>query len=161
MCCKVLTIPELEKPGNQWCSHCDIGKGCKIYAERPQTCAGFFCLYLSDAAISEHWKPSHSRMVMSSDAGGLYIHVDPARADAWRKEPYYTELKTWARNFAQRNVMTIVLVGESLTAILPDRDKHLGRQDPRNSLRLMKRAGPRGPEYDVEVYDPQTGAAVT
>lgn len=160
MCCKVLTIPELEKPGDQWCKHCLVGKGCGIYASRPATCAGFFCLYLLDGVIGEHWKPAHSRMVLTSDEAGVYVHVDPARSDAWRKEPYYSDLKTWSARFVQKNVMTLVFVGDSLTAILPDRDKHMGRQNVRNSLRLLKAHGPRGPVYDVEVYDRDTGKAV-
>ena len=161
MCCKVQAIPELNKPRDRWCTHCDIGNGCKIYADRPQTCSDFFCIYLLDAAVGEHWRPSHARMVMSSDAQGMYVHVDPARADAWRKEPYYSDLKNWSANFAKRKIMTIVCVGDNLTAVLPDRDKPLGRQDLSSALRLTTRMGARGIEYDVEVYDPQAaGVAV-
>jgi hypothetical protein len=33
MCCKVLPIAALEKPEQSWRTHCDIGKGCRIYAD--------------------------------------------------------------------------------------------------------------------------------
>src|SRR5436305_14221849 len=37
LCCKLLSITELEKPIGKWCPHCEIGKGCKIYDCRPQS----------------------------------------------------------------------------------------------------------------------------
>ena len=154
MCCKIMAVPELEKPRDQWCKHCDVGRGCKIYLERPEPCRTFYCTYLQDGAIGEHWKPAHSRMVLTSDASALYVYVDPARADAWRKEPYYSDLKQWSAGFAKKKIMTIVCLGQSLTAILPDRDKSLGTQGPDKALRMVVRQGARGPEYDVEAYDP-------
>ena len=48
MCCKLTSIDFMEprKPSYQWCKHCDIGVGCKIYKTRPQGCKDFLCLYL-------------------------------------------------------------------------------------------------------------------
>ena len=46
LCCKLLQVPEVEKPLGEWCRHCDKGVGCTIYAERPQRCRDFFCGYL-------------------------------------------------------------------------------------------------------------------
>lgn len=41
-------VKELEKPPNKHCAHeCD--KGCAIYATRPQSCAGYQCLWLLEA----------------------------------------------------------------------------------------------------------------
>lgn len=48
MCCKVMHVPELEKPAGTWCPHCDIGEGCGIYDERPKPCRDFECLWLQD-----------------------------------------------------------------------------------------------------------------
>ena len=45
-CCRVFEIPELKKPAGTWCQHCAIGKGCKIYDDRPQMCVEFECLWL-------------------------------------------------------------------------------------------------------------------
>ena len=59
-CCRVFDIPELKKPAGQWCQHCDIGKGCKVYDDRPQMCAEFECLWLMSQKRSdprEHLKP--------------------------------------------------------------------------------------------------------
>ncbi len=46
-CCRVYAIPELSKPAGDWCRHCDVGKGCKIYPDRPAPrCTDFKCLWL-------------------------------------------------------------------------------------------------------------------
>ena len=29
----------------EWCKHCEIGVGCKIYSKRPSACIDFYCLY--------------------------------------------------------------------------------------------------------------------
>lgn len=48
LCCKLPSIDFMKphKPSYQWCKHCDIGVGCKIYKTRPQKCKDFLCLYL-------------------------------------------------------------------------------------------------------------------
>jgi len=46
-CCRVFAIAEMpEKKAGDWCQHCAIGKGCKVYDTRPQTCMEFECLWL-------------------------------------------------------------------------------------------------------------------
>jgi hypothetical protein len=154
MCCKIMGIAELSKPRNQWCPHCDVGKGCKIYDQRPQSCRDFDCIYLLDGTLGDHWKPSRSRMVLTRyQAARLCVHVDPDRPDAWRKEPYYSELKAWSRVAAQSRSMVAVYVGDNLTVVLPDRDKFLGPTSEDQQLRFVTRPTQRGVEYDVELID--------
>lgn len=45
-CCKTHAVHELPKKAGVWCTHCDIGKGCKIYEGRPRGCADFQCGWL-------------------------------------------------------------------------------------------------------------------
>ncbi len=155
MCCKIMGISEIDKVRNKWCPHCAIGKGCKIYETRPPSCRLFYCQYLRDARIPEHWKPSRSRMVLSyaGNAGRLSIFVDSDRSDAWRKEPYYSDLKTWAKNGVATKTYIVVFIGDDLTVVLPDRDKPIGRVKENQHLRAVTRNGPRGPEFDVELVD--------
>jgi Fe-S-cluster containining protein len=155
LCCKIMTVEEIAKPRNKWCQHCDIGKGCKIYDARPEACRLFYCHYLKEGGIAEHWKPSQSRMMMTynNEAQRLCVYVDPARPDAWRKDPYYADLKTWAKNAVASKSQVVVFVGDDVTVILPDRDKPIGRVRPDQHLRVTMKNGPRGPEYDVELLD--------
>jgi len=129
MCCKVLGIAALEKPTQQWCAHCEIGTGCKIYGSRPAECARFYCSYLLTADLGEEWAPEHCKMVLAYEAHAnrIVVHVDAGRPYAWKKEPYYSQIKTWARNAIAIRGQVIVWQGLDAVAVLPDRDVNLGR----------------------------------
>jgi hypothetical protein len=128
LCCKLLAIDEIDKPRGAWCRHCDIGRGCRIYAERPGPCREFHCGYLTWDQVGEHWLPAKAKMVMMLEPSGdrLAVYVDPSRPDAWREQPYYGELKHWSRLAARELKQVIVVVGDRSIAILPDEDVDLG-----------------------------------
>jgi hypothetical protein len=154
MCCKIMGIAELAKPRNQECPNCDVGKGCNIYAGRPQSCHDFNCLYLVDESLPAHWRPSQAGMLLTRyQASRLCVHVDTERPDAWRKQPYYSDLKRWSRTAAQSRSMIAVYVGDDLTIVLPDRDKHFGVVGEHQHLRFVTRSTPAGVEFDVELID--------
>lgn len=110
MCCKLLGVEELKKPAFQWCQHCAVGKGCRIYADRPPTCAEYECLYrtapagtkLSDPAL----RPDRCKVVIAGTTNPHVIsaHVDPGYRDAWQKEPVYTLLK----NLAEGGIRVVI-----------------------------------------------------
>jgi hypothetical protein len=158
MYCKIFGIPELAKPRHRWCSHCDIGIGCKIYEQRPDSCREFICGYLVDARIPEHWKPSKSRMVLTSEDNGrrIVIHVDSGRLDAWRKPPYYAEIKRLAADAARNRGQVILWQGRNAIAILPDREKHLGPIGEGQIIVTTESAGFGGGDLDVEEVDANT-----
>jgi hypothetical protein len=60
------------------------------------------------------------------DGGRIAIHVDPGRSEAWRREPYYSELKEWASLAAETMTQVVVSIGRRAIVILPDRDVDLG-----------------------------------
>ncbi|HEY7608991.1 MAG TPA: hypothetical protein VIF14_07145 [Alphaproteobacteria bacterium] len=155
MCCRIFGIPELEKPRHQWCSHCDIGVGCKIYDQRPASCREFVCGYLVDGGVPEHWKPSKSRMVLTSEDNGrrLVIHVDTSRPDAWRKAPFHAEIKRMAVAAARSRGQVIVWQGKNAIAVLPDREKFLGPVAPGQIIVTTESDVPGGGDLDVEVVD--------
>lgn len=128
MCCKLLDVVALAKPAGTWCAHCAPGRGCGIYADRPGECRTFQCGWLVDPALGEEWRPSHSRVMLVSEAGSnrLAAHVDPARPDAWRRPHIHTALRQWAAMAARTRGQVVVYVGRRATAILPDRDVELG-----------------------------------
>ena len=128
MCCKIMRIDALQKPRGVWCKHCKPGLGCLIYANKPQECSAFLCGYLTDPRLGEDWKPSRSKLVLLTDAGGnrLVAHVDPQRPDAWKQEPYYSGLKEWAKAGAVHGKHVAVCIGQRTYFIFPDRDVDLG-----------------------------------
>lgn len=153
MCCKLMGVAELDKPLGTLCTHCDEGRGCRIYDERPSSCRGFYCGYLISPMMADHWFPALSKMVIAPEFGGqcVAIHVDPSCPDAWRQEPYYSDLKRWSA-FAARDLrQVIVCVDNRSIVILPDEDVDLGvvseeervvlsevPEDGRLKLRAMK-----------------------
>lgn len=137
LCCKVYDNPEVDSPAGSWCQHCLPGRSCKIYADRPQQCRDFFCLWMTQSFLGPEWKPDQARFVLTMDPATkwLFAQVDPGAAQAWRKEPYLSQMRRWAAA-GQRPV--IVFVGKLATAILPDRDVALGVIGPEERLVLRE-----------------------
>jgi hypothetical protein len=67
-------------------------------------------------------------MVIVSELDGkrVGINVDPDRPNAWRNEPYYSEIKRWAEHAAQDMMQVVVCIGNRAIVILPDEDVDLG-----------------------------------
>ena len=155
MCCKLLSIEALNKPRLQWCTHCDIGAGCKIYEERPPECRAFICGYLAEPGIGEHWKPVKSKMVVSkaTNANRIVIYVDADRHDAWRKEPYYTDLKNWARVAARNQGQVLVSQGRDMVVVTPDGETNLGPVGDDQMIIARRKHGASGAGFDHIIVD--------
>ena len=76
----------------------------------------------------DHWFPARSKMVIAPelDSERIVIHVDPARPDVWREQPFYRDIKQWAAFAARDLSAVIVLIGKRSIVILPDEDVDLG-----------------------------------
>ena len=59
-------------------------------------------------------------VVLEDHANALVIHVDPVRPDAWRQEPFYSDIRRWARAAARKNRQVIVWQGDTKFVISPD-----------------------------------------
>jgi hypothetical protein len=55
-CCKIPKIDELDKPMNVLCRHC-TGTACGIYAERPDVCRQYYCLWRRIEAMPAEARP--------------------------------------------------------------------------------------------------------
>lgn len=128
MCCYLARIDALEKPENTWCQHAPSRKRCAIYDDRPPDCRDFHCGYLTVEALGEEWKPSRSKIMMVAELDGqrMTAIVDPARPDAWRKEPYRSTLRAWAEAAVGFNGQVCVRIGRRWWVILPDGEADLG-----------------------------------
>ena len=128
LCCKVMSIYELEKPQGKWCRHCNVGVGCTVYATRPTECRQFLCGYRLSPELSEEWKPSRSKIVVTREVIGndITFHVDPSYPEAWRREPFYSYMKQQAEWAPTERRQVLVMIGKRVIMILPDRDVDLG-----------------------------------
>ncbi len=126
LCCKVMAIEELEKPAGSWCQQCKIGSGCKRYIERPAECQNFNCLWLVDDRLGPQWKPVKSKIVLTTSEDGLEVRCDPGFPNAWRKEPYRTQIGQWAEAGEVNDVAVLVIVGSKMTLVTSNREFNLG-----------------------------------
>jgi len=106
MCCKLIGVgPPLDKPMNRWCEHCDIGKGCKIYSDRPEECKTFYCGW--KYGIGET-RPDKSKVVIGIvDEENSAFYVDAGRPNAW-KEPEFRELLMTLSKTTMKRVTIVV-----------------------------------------------------
>jgi Fe-S-cluster containining protein len=139
MCCKVPPIEELSKPAHQWCQHVKPGSGCAIYEARPAVCRGFVCGWLV-LDMGPHWKPTKCKMVVvrkrDRQSGGRELIVQPDRnfPNAWRRSPYYEELKEQCGQIK----IEIVLGDGRCVLMCPDQDVYF---DPTSEVVMFDGAG--------------------
>jgi hypothetical protein len=121
-----MSIEELAKPAGAWCPHCKPGKGCQIYADRPDECRTFGCLWLTDDRLGPHWKPSRSRLVLTTSDDGIEVRCDPGFPEAWRKEPFRSEIQKLAEAGEMHDVTVLVMVDRKMILVTPEREFDLG-----------------------------------
>ena len=123
-CCTLLEVTDVGKSMNEWCKHCDAGKGCAIYDDRPQMCRSFSCAWLQ-GHLNDEWFPEKSGMVVHFSQDAVNVQVDPSYPDRWRQEPYFSKLCEWSLNGIRmmngnRGYATLIVAG-------PDKFLLLGR----------------------------------
>ena len=152
LCCKVLRIDEVETPAGQWCKHCAPGKGCKIHPTRPATCRNFYCMWLSQAGLGPEWKPEKSKIVLCLELNGQRIaaHVDASVPGAWRRDPYFADLKRWSVAAVAEQRQVSVWIGRHAIIILPDREIDLGVVEEDELVVSTTRMTPEGPVPGAE-----------
>lgn len=129
LCCKLLRVESLGKPQGKWCERCAVGIGCRTYDARPPECRQFLCGYLMLRELDESWQPSLSKLMVCLEGGEsktIYVHVDPDRADAWKRAPYYQKLKEWSQRALAGRGQVIVKIGLRAIVIFPNKDVDLG-----------------------------------
>jgi hypothetical protein len=100
-----------------------------MYDERPTECRDFLCGFLTLHELDESWRPSTSKLVIGFEGGEkktVFVHVDPNRADAWKRAPYYQKLKEWSLRALAGRGQIIAKIGVRAIVIMPDKDVDLG-----------------------------------
>ncbi|HEY6255965.1 MAG TPA: hypothetical protein VIY51_09265 [Xanthobacteraceae bacterium] len=99
LCCKVLTIEELQKPDGIYCSNCKVGVGCGIYAERPVECRNFMCAWIYSPLMGPQLKPEITHVVIWEWVAGRCVlaDCDPDYPDAWHAPAVINFLRQTAK----------------------------------------------------------------
>jgi hypothetical protein len=121
-----MAIEALAKPVSSWCPHCKPGRGCQIYADRPAECRTFSCLWLVNDQLDQHWKPNKSKLVLTTSEDGIEVRCDPGFPDAWRREPFRSEIHQWAVSGQTQDMTVVVIIGQKMILVAPDREFDLG-----------------------------------
>ena len=160
MCCKVYQIAELNKQEGRWCTHCAIGRGCTIYDDRPQRCRDFFCVWVQDESLPQEWKPETCKMVLSvwPSTGFIYVQVDHGTPMAWRKEPYFSQLKLMAERLLKDRRHILVFVNRQATLIMPTGPVPIGEMSPQDGFVVRETFTAQGKHYIAERV-PQRGGS--
>jgi len=154
LCCKLLSVPELEKPGNVWCQHASPpGSGCAIYATRPDGCRRFICNWLRDLTLGNEWNPERSKIVLSASLGGrgLRVSVDPAAKDVWRSEPFYARIKEWSSATQAGIGYVAVFAGEQCFVVFPEEDLEVSLITPGSALKVGYVESEKGRQPIVQI----------
>jgi hypothetical protein len=77
-CCFTHAVPAIHKGGGEWCPHCEIGAGCRIYLDRPEQCRVFSCLWLQGTFGDQADRPDRLKVVVGGidvDVGGRTVRL--------------------------------------------------------------------------------------
>lgn len=149
LCCKLLAVEELGKPMSQWCAHLKPGAGCGIYETRPHSCRTFECVWLMDPEMPHRFRPDQTKVVLDQDPEGLWLiaRCDPANPGAWRRNPMYAALKTFATEHWGKGKLALAVAGRRTWVITPKEDVDLGEIVAGANIRVSD--GPGGIEVEV------------
>ncbi|MFZ1991589.1 MAG: hypothetical protein WAW96_17680 [Alphaproteobacteria bacterium] len=126
LCCKLIKVDELNKPAGQWCAHYARGQGCTIHAQRPALCVGFQCGWSMRSELDEQWRPDNSKFILLTPEGQLIVQCDPGLADAWRRAPYYSQIKKWSGRNSENYITVIVRTRGHMIFVFPEADIDIG-----------------------------------
>lgn len=127
LCCKLMTVNALNKPGGTWCAHFAKAKGCGIHAERPGECRYFQCYWSISEVLGEEWRPDRAKFVLWSNAEGrIIVEADPSQPAAWKQEPYYSAFKTWSDRRRPLPLEVLIRLSGRMTVVFPEADIEVG-----------------------------------
>ncbi len=125
LCCKLISVRELGKPGGQRCDHQRHGKGCAIYAGRPPSCRFWNCRWLVEDDTADLSRPDRSHYVIdimpdfitavphdgspSVPVQVVQVWVDPKYPDAHRDPA----LRAFLARRGEENIAAIIRYNET------------------------------------------------
>jgi hypothetical protein len=131
LCCKVFGVNELGKAADQWCMHFAPGKRCTIYPQRPGECRKFQCGWSTTEGLDLSWRPDNAKFVMDDTRPNeLMIVCDPSYPDAWRREPYYSRIKSVAARKSEPFILVQVRIKGRVYVVFPETEIDIGPNKP-------------------------------
>ncbi len=148
LCCKLLSIDEIDKPQNEWCPDCEVKGllGCRIYDDRPKACDTFSCYWLK-GHIPEEFKPNKIKAVIwwqeKSDLGPLMMIAESIH-DQHRTNRH---LRAFVEHVLDRGQMIVILHPNNSRSILGNSEHHA---DVNNQI--TEQLDAKGVDYRLETF---------
>jgi len=94
LCCMVFPIPWLDKKAGEWCPHCDIGVGCKVWDNGvSEECKKFVCAY-NQVNASPDMRPDRCKVIFEKVDKTMFLGtMHPHYNDAYKKKAIQREIK--------------------------------------------------------------------
>jgi len=89
-------------------------------------------------------------LIVDGNTSKLVVHVDPGSPLAWKEEPYYSQLKRWARNIEEQNGLINLYIGKQVIVVLPNKDVDLGKFNMGDKFNYKKKRVGSLWEYEFE-----------
>lgn len=157
LCCKVLPIADIGKPANKWCQHAKIGHGCKIYADLPDSCRNWSCLWVLEGTWPAELQPNKSHVIFDmmtdqvaavQDSGRIDQHeviqlwVDPDYPEAHRAKVVRDMIEFIAMSYGLSTLARIggrgiLIAAPPLTSDRRWMEKTSILEDPNNPVRKL------------------------
>lgn len=152
LCCRTYDIPELGKPMGMPCPLI-VAHGCAIHGSHPKTCQTFRCHWLNQPDLGPEWRPSIAGFVLRLDPDGvtMWVDVDPERAGAWRRPPYFVQIKSWSQAIVGGSGVVVVHDAGGVFVIFPETELFFADPPPRARFRAGYRMGVHGREPWAEI----------
>ena len=128
-CCVVFEVKDVPKAFGEACKHLGptlFGHGCQIYAERPDACKRYVCLWLDSQRRSdvekfpENMRPNVTKCVLGwpwgMDRETLFVYPYPGHDTAWQKPP----VSLYLRSILAKGAKVVVVTKDKRIAIKGD-----------------------------------------
>lgn len=128
LCCKVLGIGPNGKEAGVLCQFAQPGGGCGVHERRPDNCRAYQCIWTWADPLDITWRPDVAGFLLSPrpDPAEVQVVVDPANPDAWRREPYYSQIRQWSDPRAGPISRVLVRTHGRVMVLFPEAEIDLG-----------------------------------
>lgn len=118
LCCLLLSIPWMDSAEGELCQHCSPGIGCNIFADAPEKCKEFECLWKQSPVMGEDLRPDNCGIVFEAyhEEQTVVALVDGHKPDAWTKG----EPKKLISMMLMDGYLVWILIGEERNLLLPE-----------------------------------------
>jgi len=86
-------------------------------------------------------------MLVRHEGDLIAIHVDPSDPSAWRREPFFQQIKTFAVRAVDKGQQVAIYIKNRVIVVFPNKEVDVGTMNPGDQLVVREFVGPRGKDW--------------